>query len=119
MTIVRFLACALLAAACSSSPADSSSPDAASNAAVRVVDCATASPATTVTTPGNRYDPPEVTIPVNGVVRWMLPAQHDVSSTIPGLHVDFGGTVCLQFAEARQYDYRCSAHNFLGKITVQ
>jgi plastocyanin len=31
----------------------------------------------------------------------------------------FGGAVCLQFTEAKQYDYKCSAHGFVGKVTVQ
>jgi plastocyanin len=117
MTSLRLLACVITLAACSSS--DSASPDATTATSVRVVDCATSSPAMTVTTPGNRYEPATVTIPVGGVVRWTLPVQHDVSSTIPGLHIDFGGDVCLKFTEAKQYDYACSAHGFVGKVTAQ
>ena len=118
MSITRSVGFLLLIGACGKS-ADGGGADAAVATSVKLVDCASASPAMTVTTVGNAYQPAQVTIPAGGVVKWMLPVQHDVSSAIPGLHVDFGGTACLQFIDARQYAYKCSAHGFTGSVTVQ
>lgn len=118
MSKLRLL-CASVAvlAACGTAPPDDT--DVSSGASVKTVDCAAAAPAMTVTTVGNSYQPSGVRIPAGGVVRWMLPAQHDVASSTPGLRVDFGGNVCLQFMVAGQYSYQCSAHGFTGNVTVE
>jgi len=120
MTSTRWLpgSALLLIAACSSS-SDPATPDAAANATVRAVDCATVTPAASITTTGNAYTPNQSTIAVGGVLKWTLPAQHDVASTTAGLVVDFGATKCLQFTAAGTFAYHCSAHGFTGSITVQ
>jgi len=62
-----------------------------------------------------------MTFPLNGIVRWTLPAQHNVASTMndSGLAVDFGQTMCLQFTEAGTFNYQCTRHGFMGTVTVQ
>jgi plastocyanin len=119
MTAFRLVGCAALLAACGTSSPGADGPDAAASTSIKAVDCASASPAMMVTTVGNAYQPAQASIPVGGVIKWTLPPQHDVSSTTAGLHVDFGGTVCLQFTQASQYSYKCSVHGFTGAITVQ
>lgn len=106
----RFLIAATTLCACGTSSSDDT---------VKSVDCATASPALTVTTSGNSYSPSSGSIAAGGVVKWTMPAQHNVSSSTGGLAVDFGATACLQFSKAGEYDYLCTAHGFTGKIIVQ
>jgi plastocyanin len=120
MTLARLLSgsALLLIAACSSSN-DAATPDAASTATVRAVDCATVTPAASITTTSNAYTPNQSTIAVGGVIKWTLPAPHDVASTTAGLVVDFGATKCLQFTAAGTFAYHCSAHGFTGSVTVQ
>ena len=70
------------------------------------------------------YTPNAVTIPVGGMVQFQMPPEHNVSPnpikpSDPGIHVDFGGTTCLQFAKAGTYSFLCTTHSFAGTVTVQ
>lgn len=72
-----------------------------------------------------RFDPDEVTIPVNGVVRFTMTSSHNVIPRMgvtsdPGLTVGFGETKCLQFTVAGTFHYRCAPHaEMIGSVTVQ
>ncbi len=108
---------AVLAAACGSSSTKSDSPG---SATVASVTCPPAVDATiTVNTSGTAYMPATASIPVNGIVRFVITPSHNVTSTTPGLSVDFGQTVCLQFSSAGAYNFHCSVHGFQGTVTVQ
>ena len=73
----------------------------------------------TVNSGGNAYMPATASIPVNGVVKYVITPTHNVVSTTPGLAVDFGQTMCLQFTQAGTFNFRCSVHGFMGTVTVQ
>jgi plastocyanin len=82
----------------------------------------------TITTMGSaeagKYTPMSVTISAGGIVKFTMPAEHNVApnvlkSTDPGLKVDFGATACLEFDKAGTFNFFCSAHMFPGFVTVQ
>jgi plastocyanin len=107
-----------LAAACGSDSATKK--DAPAGSTVQAVTCPGTPDATiTVATSGAAYMPTSAAIAPNGIVRFVLPAAHDVTSTTPGLDVRFGQTACLQFADAGTYSFHCSVHGFQGTVTVQ
>ena len=103
-------------------------PDAAPAATVQTVDCATVTPAGTVTTIGGSgigasYSPMATTITANGVVKFVMPATHNVipdtsTTTDTGLHVDFNATTCLKFTATGTFGFKCQPHNFKGSVTV-
>ena len=85
-----------------------------------------ASPDGNVTTNagGTAYVPMQTTISVNGIVRFMMPADHNVvpntlTTTDPGLSVPFNTTKCLRFTTAGTYGFNCGPHGFAGTIVVQ
>ena len=112
--------------------------DNAATSSVAVVDCSTVISATTVTaTSQAKFNPQNVPISVNGVVRWITadPVQdHTVTSgtassttaTPDGkfnelLNIN-GPPVCLQFTAAGTYNYYCAYHynvGMIGVVTVQ
>lgn len=104
-------------------PIDAAQSDAPATA-VRAVTCPT-TPDATVTTTGFAFSPTASTIPVNGIVRFMPAAAHDVKphpsqATDAGLVVGFGDDKCLQFTTAGTFNFICSAHpSMMGAITVQ
>jgi len=97
----------------------------AAMASVVAVTCPASAPIVTTTTSGaDAYVPASTTISVGGIVKFMMPAAHDVAPntlkpTDDGLKVDFGGTRCLQFNKAGTFNFFCTAHTFVGSITVQ
>ena len=106
-----------LAAACGGSDSKSDSPGMAT---VAKVTCPGTPAATiTVNAGGTAYMPNTATIPVNGIVRYVITAAHNVTSTTPGLAVDFGQTQCMQFSAAGTFAFHCSVHGFMGTVTVQ
>jgi plastocyanin len=123
VAVVFALGCASAAAVvfsgCGSDPA--SPADAAHSSTVKTVSCDGLTPDLEVVTVGNSFSPMTMTVPINGVVRWTLPAQHNVASTMmdSGLAVDFGQTMCLKFTQAGTFDYQCTRHGFMGTVTVQ
>lgn len=117
-------------AACSSSnskPVDASDQPMADAAApsVRVVTCPPGSqPTVTATGNGNSatYVPTSTTISVGGIVEFNMPTAHNVTpnttSSDPGLKVDYGADVCLEFDKAGTFNFHCQAHGFMGTIVV-
>jgi plastocyanin len=104
---------------------NNSNSDDDSGPAVVVVDCASATPSATIATIGMgeaaSYDPSNVEIAVDGVVRFAMPTEHDVAPdppTDPNVSVQFGETKCLRFARAGTYEFHCTLHAFRGSIVV-
>jgi plastocyanin len=67
--------------------------------------------------------PREVTIPVDGVVRFENGPSHSIVPVLPdsddGFRVGFGATTCLKFTRAGTFNYRCNPHTSMtGTITV-
>lgn len=77
----------------------------------------------TVTTSGSMFSPMSSSIPVNGIVKFVMivGSGHDVVSTTPGetFSVGFGETKCFQFTRAGTFTFKCMPHNFNGSIMVQ
>jgi plastocyanin len=110
-----------------------SSGDSGATASVVVVDCSTVTSAATVTaTSGVKFNPQNVPISVNGVVRWINADIQDhtvTSGTAPTSDGKFdqplnisGPSVCLQFTAAGTYNYYCTYHYMVGMtgvVTVQ
>jgi hypothetical protein len=70
-----------------------------------------------------KYTPSTLTVPLNGIVRFTMSANHDVRpsltmSTDSGLRVLFGQDKCLQFTTAGAFNFFCGPHGFTGTITV-
>ena len=111
----------------------SSDGDNAVASSVEVVDCSTVISATTVTaTSTNTFNPQNVQISVNGVVRWTSASAlaHTVTSgTAPSADGKFdqplntnGSSVCLKFTTTGTYNYFCTFHyasGMTGVVTVQ
>lgn len=83
-----------------------------------MVDCAEVTPAATVMTFGLAYQPTPVTITAGSTVEFVMPAQHNVSSTTPGLAVGFGARTCLRFPAPGTFTFNCTRHNFTGTVVV-
>lgn len=94
-------------------------------AKVATVQCPASPAATVMTVNGtDSYMPMASTIPVGGVVRFVMSNTHDVApnpigTTDSAIVVGFGQTKCLQFNQAGTYGFYCSAHSFAGTVTVQ
>jgi plastocyanin len=100
--------------------------DAAPTAKVTAVTCPATVAATVMSTNASfSYMPMATTIPVNGIVKFVMSTEHDVAPnpiaamTDPGLVVGFGQTKCLQFTQAGTYGFLCTPHGFVGTVTVQ
>src|SRR5438309_10225793 len=98
----------VVAAACGSDTKKSDSP---SGTMVQNVTCPPAPAATiTVNSGGTAYMPNSASIAPGGVVRFVITPSHNVTSTSPGLAVDFGQTACLMFTDPGTYNFHCSVH---------
>jgi plastocyanin len=96
--------------------------DAAPGAAVEEVDCATATPVTTITISDFAFTPMTVSLGSGEVVRWHNTgaAPHTVTSGDPGAadagdafdseSIAAGGSYCLRFGQAAEYQYFCEIH---------
>jgi plastocyanin len=129
---MRSLACALiLLAACGDDGGGMAMPDApksidAPSATVTEVDCATVTPAATVTTTDASFMfmPMATTISVGQVVKFTTSLSHDVvpnpaaAKTDPGITVGFGKTACLKFSATGTFGFMCMPHGFVGTVTV-
>ena len=78
----------------------------------------------TVDVPSTMYMPISTTISVGGIVKFVMPATHNVAPSTtrasdPGLHVDFGKTACLEFDKAGTFSFVCTTHGFAGTVVVQ
>lgn len=98
--------------------------DAAPANKVIAVTCPATPAATVMTMNGaTTYMPPQTTIGVNDIVKFVMSTEHDVepnplTTTDPGIMVNFGETKCLQFTQAGTYGFYCGPHGFVGTITV-
>lgn len=122
------LALLITLTACGSS---SGTPDAAvqidsgGSATVMAVTCPATVPLTVTTTSASFvFTPTSTTIPVDSIVQFMMPTEHNVAPyttkpTDPGLAVDFGATKCLKFTKVGTFAFLCSVHGFNATITVQ
>lgn len=102
-------------------PADSATGTDAQVAAVEVV-TPCAGETSTITTLGTRFDPAMVTIAPGQIVKFVSEATHPVAAlpgTDPALAVPEGQTKCFKFPTAGTYNFKCTFHSFVGKITVQ
>ena len=96
------------------------SPTSVAVAAVTSVDCASAAPSVTVTTPGFRFEPKASTIAVGEVVKFDPGDGHDVVSDVAGqFTVDLGGAACFRFDQVGTFGFHCRPHGFTGTIEVQ
>jgi plastocyanin len=105
--------------------------------APKMIDAAPANKVMTVTCPATAdatvmtmntsfsFMPATSTVPVNGVVKFVMSTDHNVApnpmaaQTDPGLVVGFGKTECLKFTQAGTFGFLCSPHGFVGTVTVQ
>jgi plastocyanin len=97
-----------------------------SSATVMSVTCPGTPNATVMTVnTTDAYMPMATTIPVGGVVKFMMSSLHNVepnpiaATTDPGTRVGYGETKCLKFTAAGTYGIYCATHSFAGTITVQ
>jgi plastocyanin len=83
------------------------------------VDCITAATPAFVSTSGFMYNPMNTTINRGTVVKFTMPAEHDVASSVAGLVVPFNTIKCLTFGTPGTYTFHCTPHQFVGTIKVQ
>lgn len=87
---------------------------------VQAVTCPASPDATIATFDGmNSYNPMTVTIAPGQIVKFTMQSTHNAASMTPGLAVDFGQTVCLQFPATGTFSFRCTRHGFMGTVNVQ
>src|SRR5512142_3169695 len=118
---------ALIVAACGgggNNPPAVDAPMQSSNKVVAVTCPTTADGMVTSSNTASSYTPATQTVPVNAVVKFVMPSAHNVApntltTTDPGLSVGFGETKCLKFTQAGTFGFFCTAHSFTGTITVQ
>lgn len=82
------------------------------------VECASAPTAPEVKTSGFAYSPVNTNVVAGSVVKFTMPADHNVVSAVTGLAVDFNASKCFKFATAGTYSFKCGPHQFVGMITV-
>lgn len=111
-------ACLLFVALAACTPETSVRPDGSAPTTVKTVTCSTVTPTVTVMTLGLAYNPTPTTIPLGGIVQFVMPPQHNVASSTSGLAADFGATTCLQFPTAGTYSFACASHGFMGTVIV-
>ena len=128
--MTRLALLALLVGACGDDGGGSTQMDAppmidANTNKVKAVTCPGTVAATVMTTSTvDAYMPMATTIPVNGIVRFVMATAHNVqpntvSPSDPGLVVNFGETKCLQFTVAGTFSFFCGPHGFAGTVTAQ
>ena len=123
------LAISILALTACPSDGGGGTPDAAVDAptvAVREVTCP-ATPDASFLTTGTMFSPPAATISVGGIVKLesnslehpIGPFNGDPSVTDPALVVKAGTSKCFRFMRAGTFKFVCSAHFYVGTLTVQ
>ena len=128
--MTRLALAALLLAACDTGGGGGGTADApkmidANTNKVQAVTCpATVDATVTAESTGFSYMPMSTTIPINGIVKFVMPSAHNVqpntvSPSDPGLSVNFGETKCLKFTTAGTFSFFCGPHGFAGTVTVQ
>ena len=69
------------------------------------------------------YMPPATTITMGQIVKFELPAAHNVAPhptmpSDPNLRVNFGQTKCFRFTMPGTFNFICTPHGFRGTVTV-
>jgi BRCT domain type II-containing protein len=111
----------LIALSACSDPASSIDAPVAIDAApvaVKVVTCP-ANPTYKVGVAGHAYDPATQTVPVGSIVKITTSADHSAKSVENLFFVDFANSECVQFGIPATYKFYCTAHGFVGSVTVQ
>jgi plastocyanin len=90
---------------------------------VETVTCPANPDAIVASTNGNdsSYSVTNTTITVGQIVQFQMASTHNVfpnTGQDPGLHVGFGATLCKKFTVAGTYTFKCTAHLFMGTVTV-
>ncbi len=91
---------------------------------VETVACPATPDAIVSSTNGNdtSYSVTTTNIAVGQVVKFVMATEHNVfpnTGQDPGLHVDFGASLCKKFTVAGTYTFKCSIHLFMGSVVVQ
>jgi plastocyanin len=127
VSMKRFALAVLVLAACGGDDGTNPMADApATTNKVQTVTCPTTADGMVMTTSTvDAYMPATQTVPKNAVVKFVMASVHDVNpntvggaTSDPGLAVGFGQTKCLKFTESGTFSFFCSAHSFVGTITV-
>jgi hypothetical protein len=110
----------LLALGCSSPAAgvDAAKTIDAAPVAAKLVTCP-ANPMYNVGVAGHAYDPVTQTVPVGAIVKFSTSADHSAKSVENLFFVDFASSACVQFGIPATYKFFCTAHGFVGSVTVQ
>lgn len=114
----RFVCVALVCVVAACNPETSIRPDADPDTVVKTIECAGVTPDLVVMTAGLAYDPTPSQIKTGGVVQFVMPPQHNVSSATSGLAVAYGATTCLKFPTPGMYMFACATHGFMGSVLV-
>jgi plastocyanin len=93
-------------------------PDAMVSAVVATMVACPATPDATVVTTGFAYTPETTTITLNQIVKFEMPSTHDINSGNKGFDTPLGGNKCFQFTKTGTHSFKCTPHNFTGKIIV-
>lgn len=129
MSIRSLLAISALALSACGGGDEGANPDApkppmdAPAATVMTVTCP-ATVADTITTQSISFDKPNVTVTRDAIVRFVSTAGHPIGPTRdgimsdPGIRVPEGQTRCLRFTATGTFKFICTAHDYLGTITV-
>ena len=97
----------------------------AAGPSVRAVTCLPGNmPTVTTSDSALSYTPASTTISAHGIVKFVMSPAHNVAPnslkpTDPGLMVDYGKTVCLEFNRPGTFNFLCLSHSFAGMIVVQ
>lgn len=86
--------------------------------AAKVVRCPT-TPMFKVGVSASQYLPITQTVPAGAIVEFKTTAEHSAKSLENLFQIDFGRTDCVQFTKPGLYKFYCTAHSFIGSVTVQ
>ena len=123
MRAVVFVA---LAACGGSSEPPPPEPDAPPSSALMEVTPCAGEAATVTANPSDQatmYTPPMTTITMGQIVKFEMPAAHNVTPhptmpSDPNLRVNFGQTKCFRFVQTGSFNFFCTPHSFRGTVTV-
>lgn len=113
----------LLLIACTGGSGSTSRPDAPAVAVTALSSCPAFVDATVMDSPST-FVPPMSTVPIGGIVKFEITAEHYVipnpgGNTDPAFMVSRGETKCFRFGVTGTYTFVCGVHGFVGTITVQ
>jgi plastocyanin len=116
--VIAAFGCSLACSDGAASKPDASTGSDAAIVAAKVVTCP-AAVQFNVGVSGQSYVPPAQTVPAGSIVKFTASIDHSAKSRDNLFTVDFGETTCVQFQKPGAYQFYCTAHGFLGTVTVQ